>query len=78
MTNLLQEAFMTVSTNLNQQNQDRLAQFMIKNVSKLPKFLEDELDEQRFDTSAVKVIKSETVQHLLKRVAEKHQVQYSV
>lgn len=78
MTNLLQETVTMVSTRLNQQDQNRLAHLMIENVGKLPKLLEDELDEQRFDASAVKAIESETVQHLLKRVAEKHHVQYSV
>ncbi|MDI6782028.1 MAG: hypothetical protein QME49_08015 [bacterium] len=77
MTKLFHEAVTTVSTRLNHQDQDRLAYLIIENVGKLPKLLEDMLDEQSFDASAVKAIESETVQHLLKRVAGKHQMQYS-
>lgn len=77
MTKLLQKAFTMVSTRLNQHDQDRLAHLMIENGDKLQELLEDRLDEQRFDTSALKAIESETVQHLLKKVAGKHRTQHS-
>ena len=75
MTKLLQKAFTIVSTRLNQQDQDRLAYLIIENVGKLPQLLEDEIEEQSFDLSAIKALESETVQNLLKKVAEKHGAQ---
>jgi len=75
MTKLLRKAFTIVSTRLNQQDQDRLAYLIIGNVGKLHQLLEDEIEEQSFDLSAVKALESETVQNLLKKVAEKHSAQ---
>ena len=75
MTKLLRKAFTMVSTRLNQQDQDRLAYLIIENVGKLPQLLEDEIEEQSFDLSAIKALESETVQNLLKKVAEKHGAQ---
>jgi len=72
MTRLLQEAFTTVSTSLSRDAQDRLAQLMIRNVSRLEAILEDELDEQVFEASAIRAVESDKVQALLKRVAERH------
>jgi|LGOV01.1.fsa_nt_gb hypothetical protein len=75
MTKLLRKAFTIVSTRLNQQDQDRLAYLIIGNVGKLHQLLEDEIEEQSFDLSAVRALESETVQNLLKKVAEKHSAQ---
>ena len=75
MTKLLQKAFTIISTRLNQEDQDRLACLIIENVAKLHQLLEDEIEEQSFDLSAVKALESETVQNLLKKVAEKHDAQ---
>ena len=75
MTKLLQKAFTMISTRLNQKDQDRLAYLIIENVWKLHQLLEDEIEEQSFDLSAVKALESETVQNLLKKVAEKHGAQ---
>ncbi|MEA3416344.1 MAG: hypothetical protein U9R02_09355 [Thermodesulfobacteriota bacterium] len=75
MTKLLQKAFTIISTRLNQKDQDRLACLIIENVAKLHQLLEDEIEEQSFDLSAVKALESETVQNLLKKVAEKHGAQ---
>jgi len=75
MTKLLQKAFTIVSTRLNQHDQDRLAYLIIENVGKLRQVLEDEIEEQSFDLSAVKALESETVQNLLKKAAEKHGAQ---
>lgn len=72
MTKLLEEAFTTISTKLNQQDQDRLAQLMIENIDKLPELLEEEMEERSFDISAVKAIESDKVQNLLKKVANKY------
>ena len=75
MTKLLQKAFTIISMRLNQEDQDRLACLIIENVAKLHQLLEDEIEEQSFDLSAVKALESETVQNLLKKVAEKHDAQ---
>jgi hypothetical protein len=72
MTKLLQEAFTTVSTSLSRDAQDRLAQLMIRNVNRLEAILEDELDEQVFESSAIRAVESDKVQALLKRVAARH------
>ena len=77
MTKLLQKAFTIISMRLNQEDQDRLACLIIENVGKLHQLLEDEIEEQSFDLSAVKALESETVQNLLKKVAEKHGAQNS-
>lgn len=78
MTKLLQKAFTIVSTRLNRHDQDRLAYLIIENVGKLRQVLEDEIEEQSFDLSAVKALESETVQNLLKKVAEKYGAQNSL
>jgi hypothetical protein len=75
MTKLLQKAFTIISTRLNHEDQDRLACLIIENVGKLHQLLEDEIEEQSFDLSTVKALESETVQNLLKKVAEKHDAQ---
>lgn len=77
MTKLLQEAFTLVSTQLNQQDQDKLAHLMIENIGKLQNLLEDEAEEKRFDASALEAIGSETVQNLLSKVAEKYSAHYT-
>jgi flagellar motor switch protein FliG len=75
MTKLLQKAFTIISMRLNQEDQDRLACLIIENIGKLHQLLEDEIEEKSFDLSAVKALESETVQNLLKKVAEKHGAQ---
>jgi len=72
MTDLLNEAFTLVSAKLNHREQDNLARILITNIENLHKFIEDTLDEQNFDTAAVKAVESQRVQHLFKKVAEKY------
>lgn len=75
MTKLLEEAFTRISNKLNQHDQDRIAYLMIENIDKLHELLEDEIQEQNFDNGAVEAIKSDKVQNLLKKVANKYSSQ---
>ena len=72
MTRLLYEALTTVSEKMSQQEQDRLAHLLVENMESLRDFLEDEADERRFKAAATEALQSQKVQHLLKKVAEKH------
>jgi len=78
MTKLFQEAVTKASTELNPQDQDRLAQFLLANVGRLHELIEDVIEEYAFERNAIAAIESESVQRLLKQVAEKHQTQYAV
>ncbi len=75
MTKALEKAFTMASTGLHHKDQDRLGWFIIDNFPKLHEILDDLLDEQNFDRNAIKAIESENVQHLLRKVAEKHGAQ---
>ena len=72
MTKLLQEAFTMVSMKFSQQEQDRFAHLIMENINKLREFLEEESEERCFDSIVVKTVKSEKIQHMLGRVAEKY------
>jgi len=78
MTQLLQEAFTLITSQLTPQGQDTLAHLMIDHLEQLPDFLAEELEEQQFEASARQAIQSDNVQHLLKQVAEKYQANHSV
>ncbi len=73
MTKLFQEAITKVSLELNQQDQDRFAQFILANVGKLHDLVEDVLEEYAFEKQAITAIESDAVQRLFMQVAEKHQ-----
>ena len=72
MTKLLEQALTTVSTRLSKERQDRLAHLMIGNLNRLEEVLEDALEEQAFEASAIRALESKKVRDLLKRAAEKH------
>ena len=72
MTELLQHAFDIVSGQLSNQEQDFLAHLMIDDVKRLRDILEEEAEERRFDASVLNVVKSEKIQELLGKVAEKY------
>lgn len=78
MTQLLQEAFTLITSQLTPQGQDTLAHLMIDHLEQLPDFLAEELEERQFEASARQAIQSDNVQHLLKQVAEKYQANHSV
>lgn len=73
MTQLFQEAVTKVSSELNQQDQDKFAQCILANVGKLHDLVEDLLEEYTFEKNVITAIGSDTVQHLFMEVAEKHQ-----
>ncbi len=77
MTKLLNEAFVIVSENFSQQDQDKLAYLMIENIDRLREFLEYESDEEIFDKSVIEAVKSENVQNLFRKVAEKYTQNFS-
>ena len=66
MTDLLNEAFTLVSAKLTHREQDNLAMILINNIENLNKFVEEALDDHNFDTSAVKAVESQRVQHLFR------------
>jgi len=72
MSKLLQEAFTMVSMRYSQHEQDRFAQLIMDNISKLREFLEGESEEQSFDNIAVRTVKSEKIRNLFGKVAEKY------
>ena len=78
MTQLLQEAFTLISTQLTPEDQDALAHVMIDHIDQLPDFLAEELEEEQFEASARQAIQSESVQHLLQQVAKKYQASRTV
>jgi len=76
MTQLLQEAFTLISSQLTPEDQDTLAHVMIDHIEQLPDFLAEELEEEQFEASALQSIQSESVQHLLQQVAKKYQANH--
>ena len=78
MTKLFQEAVTKASTELTPYDQDRLGQFLLANVGKLHELIEDVIEEYAFERNAIAAIESESVQQLLKQVADKHQTQYAI
>lgn len=74
MTTLLQRALTQASNELNQQDQDRLANMILGNMHHLHDLLDELAEEAEFDNQASQVIESQPVQNLLSKVAEKHRV----
>lgn len=78
MTQLLQKAFTLVSSELTPHDQDALAHIMIDHLKELPDFLAEELEDQQFEASARQAIQADNIQHLLRQVAHKYQVNHPV
>lgn len=76
MTQLLQEAFTLVSSELAPHDQDALAHLMIDHLKELPVFLAEELEEQQFEASAQEALRAENIQSLLRQVANTYQVHH--
>ncbi len=76
MTQLLQEAFSLVSSELTPHDQDVLAHVMIDHLKDLPVFLAEELEEQQFEASAQEALQTDHIQSLLRQAANKYQANH--
>ena len=72
MTQLLQEAFTLISSELTPHDQDVLAHIMIDHLKDLPVFLAEELEEQQFEADAREALQADNIQSLFQQVAQKY------
>ncbi len=78
MTQLLQEAFSLVSSELTPHDQDVLVHVMIDHLKDLPVFLAEELEEQQFEASAQEALQADHIQSLLRQAFNKYQANHSL